>query len=365
LSLTLILLCLISGKLFKKDIQRLWRSGIISSPDETSFQALADSLARRTGLEFQLSDSVVVDSLLDQPGGPIYRRIRIPWPKHLPFEFYARRLRKLCVENQLSCDCVESSKERQMTCSIRGNGLIGALAVVKADGRIKLKGREIAIVIKNLGLWNNDDILETLEADLLFAYIGSPNTFPTGKMKSALESAGIITILELPREKTGLVEFRDKKNKSKRGKDLSVRELWADIFERHPNIKAIYFDKSYGCDLAFVKTAISQAAENNVAFIYKNSEPDEVDSLAYSGGLDIIRFDGAKNIADFDNLNLEETKAELLAELILPGKPHKLILTFDAAKTDHQAIIRLYDSLLDIGINPKSYIDLVDTLESF
>ena len=362
LALAVALLFLISGKIYWKDLERLLSPKQSLPMDNYAIQALADSLVIQTVREFQLDDPTLVDSLIAQAGGPSYRRVRQAWPAGLPSEFFIERLQKRCNKYQFSCDCVESARRQKTTCTIVRDGVKGAQIVLEADRGARLKGRGIAFVIRNLGAWNNESILEIINKKIKFGYIGTPNTYPTGSTKKTFEAAGIISILELPGRKSGLVGYKKKQNDSSRKKDDSEKELMAEIFERHPKLKVIYFDKTLGYELPFVKIGLSQAAAMKVAYLYNNSAPDRIDSLAYSSGLDII---SAKTFADFDKGFEADSIAALLYDLIIPDRPNRRILVFDAQECTPQTLIRLFDTVSALGINIKNCMELADTLKSF
>jgi len=361
LALALALLLLALGKAYWKEIGRLFSSAHDDSQDKYAFQALADSLIIQTVRDFQLSDHIYVDSLANQIGGPSYRCLRQPWPSRLPWEFYIRGLQQLCLQNELSCDCLEWAKQQKTTCVLSHGGLKGGQITLETNKSAKLKGRDVAFIIRNLGAWNNESILEIIDRRIRFGYIGTPDTYPTGKMKKTLEAAGIISILELPGRKSGLIDFKNKQGRLSGKKSGSDKELMAEIFERHPNLKIIYFDKTFGYELPFVRTGISQAGERKAAYLYNNSAPDQVDSLAYSGGLDII---SAKKFADFDGEFEADSVASILSDLIMPDPPNRRILVIDAREYSPLMFIRLYDTFSGLGINIKNCIELTDTLGS-
>jgi len=365
LGLAVLLLLLILGNTQRQRIELLFRLD-----DLGEIQALAYSIAIQTGESFHLSDSCYTDSLLTQPGDPegghIIRRIRQPWPDHLPFEFYVERLRKLSRDNGLSCDCIESGKERRLLCAIGSGGFIGTQIVIETQPRTKLSGREIAFVFSNLGALSNEKIMEILDHDITFSYFASPDVYPSSQMKRALEKAGIVSIIELPADASNLAELGSSDNKpsSKSKQDrrkISHRELVKNLFGRHPNPGAVFFERSNDLDSAFVRSAVKLAAETKTAYLYENSTPDGIDSLAYSSGLTMISMN---SVADFRGRFIGEMRPMLLRDLISSQIPVRKVILFDAAILDAEEFIDLHNTLRRLGVNILDCISLGDVRES-
>lgn len=362
MALAVALLMLVAGRIFWRNITGMLSAPIFRSGDSVTLQAYADSLVVLTADDFQLSDSVTVDSQLIQPGGHTFRQLSLRWPKAVPFEFFARRLRQRSTEENLSCDCIESAGSQRMTCELTHNGLIGTRVIVEADAGTKLLGREFALLVKNIGAWKNDDIVELIDKGVKFTYIGSPDTYPAARVKRKLESAGVETILELPGKNLGLIETKSKSRGSSSGKGGTYRNLMNDLYGRHPGPRAIYFDKTDGYDPEFVKEAIAIAEEEDIAFLYEKTEPDEIDSLAYSGGLVIL---SAKNIADIGENSQDGLEAKILNRMIMPDSQGSGALVCDARLISPSLIVDIFQSLSKLGVNIKNYIDLADTVKSF
>lgn len=365
LGLAVLLLFLILGNTYRDRIERLFRSD-----DPGEIQKLAYTIAVQTGESFHLSDSSYTDSLLAQPGDPesdnIIRRIRQPWPNHLPFEFYVERLRRLSRDNGLTCDCIESGREGRLLCTIGSGSLTGAQVVLETQSGTKLFDREIAFLFRNLGALSNKKIMEILDHDFAFSYVASPDVYPSSRMKKTLEKAGITSIIELPADISNLAEFgsSDDKPASKKTQNrdgASIQELVKMIFGRHPNPGAVSFEKSDHPDTAFVRSAIELAREMKIAYLYENTIPDRIDSLAYSAGLTMISM---KNVADFRGNSIVEIRPVILQDLISSQISARKIALFDAASMDVAELVDLQESLRELGVNIMDCISLADIEES-
>jgi hypothetical protein len=365
LGLAILLLVLILGHTYWSRIERLF-----GSQDLDELQEIAYHIAMQTGESFHLSDSCYTDSLLTQltdlQSDHIIRRIRQPWPDHLPFEFYVERLRELSRENGLTCDCIESVKEKRLLCTIKTGAFIGAQIVIDTQRRTKLSGREIAFVFRNLGALSNEKITEILDHGITFSYLASPDVYPSRRMKRTLEKAGIISIIELPADASGLAELGSPDSRASSGSAgdnlrTNYRELVRSLFGRHPNPRALFFRRSGDFDSVFVRTAIELAGETETTYLYENSSPDKIDSLAYAAGLTVI---SVKSVADYQNGSVNEIRPGLLRNLILSRIPVRRIIFFDAETLDVGELIDLQKSLRQLGVNTLDCISLADVLES-
>lgn len=365
LGLAVLLLFLILGNTYRDRIERLFRSD-----DFSEIQELAYTIAVQTGESFHLSDSSYTDSLLAQPGNPesdyIIRRIRQPWPNELPFEFYVERLRELSLDNGLTCDCIESVKERRLLCTIGSGSFTGAQIVLETQGGTKLFDREIAFLFWNLGALSNKKIMEILDHDIAFGYLASPDIYPSSQMKRKLEKAGIVSIIELPADVSTLAELGSSDNKpSSKGKrnrkKMSQRGLVEILFGRHPNPGAVSFKKSNDLDTAFVRSAIELAKETKIAYLYENTIPDRIDSLAYSAGLTMISMN---SVADFRGNPVGEIRPVILQDLISSQIPARKIALFDAALMDVGELADLQENLRALGVNILDCMSLADVKES-
>lgn len=362
MALALILILLIVGRIYWDRLMHAIPDDIFSSRSYGEIQVLADSAIIQACRDFRLSDTLRVDSLIQQQDGNSMRIFGLSWPRKLPFEFLAQRIVELCRENRLSCDCRESAADRYMTCDLGSSEIVTARITVREDRRAKLEGRGLALLYKNLGSLGNDKILDILNGGLIFGYIGSPNEYPSGRIKRALESAGVVSILEIPGRKSDLVEFRNEvKTKADDGSEFDVG-LMRDIFKRHPNVGAIYITRSDEYELEIVKAALNTAKKQNIPYLYQNRIPDEIDSLAYSSGLDIIAM---KKIADF-SAGFDNKQVTLLVhDLAVPDSPDSLITIVDGENCDTRSLARLRDTLDGLGIKLFNFNRLTETIDSF
>jgi hypothetical protein len=360
MALAIILILLIAGRVYWNRLMQVIPDDIFGSRSYAEIQALADSAIIQACSDFRLSDTLRVDTLIQQQDGNFLRVFGLSWPRNLPFEFLAKSIAELCRESRLSCDCRESAADDYMTCDISSGEIVRARLIVREDRKAKLNGRGLALVFKNLGSLGYEKIREILKGGVIFGYIGSPNEYPSGRIKRALRSAGVATILEIPGKKSDLIEFKNK-NESHTTDKFDIG-LMSDIFRRHPNVGAVYVSKSDEYELGIVKAAISTAKKNNIPYLYQNSRPDEIDSLAYSSGLDIMAM---KNVADFsDGFNNEEVTL-LVHDLAVPDNPDTLIAIVNGENCDEKSLVRLRDTLNGLGIKLFGFNQLTDAVDSF
>ena len=359
LSLALILLCLVFGKSYRDEIGRFLANSLFNTGDNSRFIALADSLIISTTADFDLTDSLLADSAITGTDGQSYRRYRQAWPSRLPFEFFVERIQKVSRERGLDCSCAEF-KDRAECSLARGNNIVGMIKI-EADRLTGLADRSLAIILKNPGALKNEQITELIDSGILFAYIGSANTFPSGKTKESYEKAGVSTLLEIPGKEADIFKPPDKKSKSAKKKEKKTDDLAVEILRRHPNTKAFYFDKSKGYDLPFVSSVLREARTTGIAYLYENSMPDIIDSLAYSNGLQIIRM---KNIAELPVDHIGEFKTALLSGLIFPDYPSVNIVMITVRNGDTRDLIELAKTVRSVGVKLVNYIELTHTTEN-
>ena len=359
LSLAVALSLLVIGKAYLNDIERFLARSLFRFSENTEFPLLVDSLIARTSADFRLSDSLSIDSVITPIDGVSYRRFRQPWPNKLPFEFYIERLQRLCRENSLYCECTDYGNE--VACSILLDNRVGGELRLEKRRSAKLDGRSLSIVIENLGALKNEELLELIEIGLPFAYIGSPDTYPAGKIKKALSTKHITAILELPGREADIIEPRGKKGKSSSKGDKDTGARVSDILGRHPNTKVLFFDRSKGYDLPFVEEIMRKSAIDGIAYLYDNPESDIIDSLAYSHGLNIIT---VKNVAEFRMSNDNEFRARLIGEMISPDFPDNGYLAVDLEKISIKTLLNLKTFAHNANVKFVAYTDLAETVLS-
>lgn len=360
LALAFLLLILVAVRIWWPRLE-----GLINPPDYGRIQAVADSLILQAGRSFALSDSVYVDSLLNQVNpreeNNLYRRYGQPWPGILPFEFYAGRLQELSREKRLVCKCEESS-ENHLTCAVGVDDFCGAVVLVKRSAKTRLAGRKVAFLINNLGALDNSQIMKMVENGLDFSYMATPDVYPSAKIKRALEGAGVTSILEIPSEIKNVADFPAQGASQSGNADLQDEgRLAASLFERQPNPVAIIVKRSGRIDSSFVTKIIEQAKSRKVAFIYENRAPDFIDSLAYSGGLVILNM---KNVADFSEGQFSHNRSAFLREMILSPESAPRIALFEGSAVKAEDLLGLQRSFQRLGVKLMDSISLMEIRES-
>jgi len=358
--LAFILVLVILGRIYREEIASRITFDFISFLSDTDYHTLADSILTATSANFGLEASMQFDSAATDNDSTASRHYHQKWPSYIPFVIYVKTLSTRARQSDLFCDCVESKSEDSLNCAITHDGTIMATVTVESDRRTHLPNREFSLVVRNLGAWKNEDISRLIEDGVLFSCIGTPNTYPTERVRKSLESAGVVSILALPRQRSSLIISPKKKGK----KDKSDRELWDDILSRHPGTLAIRFDESGPSDLEYISQLLVEAAKKNISYIFENTVPDKIDSLAYSDGLDIIRLKSAKEIADYSESKLALFSSNLIREMSQAGRSWSSIIIVDASKCGPNQARRLYDSLRSAGAKPLNFIALSDTLDS-
>jgi len=358
LSLALLLVCLIVGRSYREEIGRFLRDSILPSPDYARLASVADSLIVSTVSAFRLDHSPA-ESTVTRSDGLSHKRFTQTWPPRLPFEIFVQKLDMAARQRGFYCECVES--KNRVDCSIILEDEIVGQITMESDRLARLAGRRLAIILKNPGSSINEQLSELAKSGVPLAYIGSPNTFPAGKIKNTLESAGVSTLLEVPGREAGVFKMLERKGKSPKKNWGDSDDLAADIILRHPDTAALFVDRAGGVDLPFIAAIMRNAQASGIAYLYENTRPDAVDSLAYSSGLRIVRM---KNVAEFSNGKAEDFMTALTSELIAPGFPSEKTVIIDIKMIDFNSLLEMAGRFDEIGVKIMRYIELTDTTES-
>ena len=97
-----------------------------------------------------------------------------------------------------------------------------------------------------------------------------------------------------------------------------------------------------------MEETIIEAKKRKLSYIYQNSKPDFIDSLAYSNGLRIINLD---TIDDYDKSSLSKVKSKTMEILIGSIQRENYIITVDISKIDVDDFIAFARGLRKKGTN--------------
>jgi len=362
LALSLILLILIVVNDQMDNILDLLPKGIAVGMTEEEFNSAADSLTARLDNEFGFSDKISKGKSID--GDDLNARSYTqPWPKYLPFISYSQRIERLASEFGLVSNCVESVKKERLICVLkprRSEADLQAVVYVIPRRSVKFRDKKIGIMIANLGNLGKSAITELLEQRVAFSYYGDIESYPSGDVKRSLKKAGISSLVNIPLDNKELLSHIPRKLKVS-DTEIDYTKLGDALLGLHPNVEGINLIRNGDTDLAAARAIIEKAGKKQIKYIYSNSTPDAIDSLAYSYSLTIVRDDSLTVLrsGEIDNLDVI-----MLNRMINLGESSKLLSILDVGDISSKKIISLSRNLGKLGIKQLPGIKLYYSVES-
>ncbi|UCE66578.1 MAG: hypothetical protein JSU85_00765 [Candidatus Zixiibacteriota bacterium] len=353
LVLALILISLVVGKTYRTQLGILLESSSIKNVFQKNSPDELDSLVIQTGRGFRLNNPTEVDTAFQDTTGIRRMRFLQPWPSGLPLEFYARKLQELTGKSGINCNCVMFGRDDSLVCELISGDNGRAKIVAIPDKKTGLEERFLGIILKNIYELENQEINSIVKSRIPFGYLAEVDVFPAGEIKTQLRSEWVTSILTIPASRKDLVKYDLLKEKG----ESEYRDLAMDLLNRHPNIAFLRFERSEDTDYLFVEALFDRAKGKKIGYIYENSAPDRIDSLAFSAGLTFISY---AKILDYTDKNLNEIQTALIRELIYLEDPCKTIITVDISKMQSQKMISLMLYLNKIGINGLNINKLTD-----
>jgi hypothetical protein len=360
LSIILLTMILINDNL--DSVIDILPDSLVGSLSEAEFYTLVDSLAYQVDNEFGFNKSIKInDSEIsgEYRGAKLYSQ---PWPRKLPFIFYTKKISGLADKSGLICECVESAKNKQLVCVLkpkRSEFDLRAVIYVSSQRSTKFAEKKIGLILSNIGDLDRADLLKLIEEKVVFSYYADIETFPSGELKRTLQKAGLSSILQFPLDKDLLERFNRPKSGGK-NKDLTTDELAQKILDLHPNVAAINLIRTESDAVPFARSIIEKSGKRKIKYIYSDPPPDEIDSLAYSNGLTIVRFDSTAAYYSHD-MNLP--KVNILSHIINKPNSAEDIVILDVREISVNEIISLSKTLKEIGIKQLQGIRLYQSVE--
>jgi hypothetical protein len=268
----------------------------------------------------------------------------------------------LADKSGLICECVESVKNKQLVCVLkpkRSEFDLRAVIYVSAQRSTKFAEKKIGLILSNIGDLDRADLLKLIDEKVIFSYYADIETFPSGELKKTLQKAGLSSILQFPLDKSKLDRFNRPKS-GRKNKDLTSDELAQKILDLHPNVAAINLIRTESDAVPFARAIIEKSGKSKIKYIYNDPPPDEIDSLAYSNGLTIVRFDSTEAFYSHE-MNLP--KVNILSHIINKPNSAEDIVILDVREISVKEIISLSKTLKEIGIKQLQGIRLYQQVE--
>ncbi len=325
------------------------------------FRSTAETLVIRCCRSFGLTDSCQPDLTIGQTSNLNYRSYRQSWPEELPFLLFAQRLNDAANQLNFQCDCKESPKQGWLDCSVKVGDSTGARVLLSASKATNLAGREVAVVLDNLGALSGDELRKLIRSGVIFSYFAMPDFYPTGEMARLFARGNV----------TAILRFSNGENRS--GSRMTFKKpMVKDAMTRHPGGKSFIFDESAANDKEFTKNIISEARRAKLQYLYCSDSPRDIDRAASSSGISLVRL--RWNINDYTPDPPSEpnpikdlfgrTKFDLYKMLLKEDSPKQIVVYLDAAKFDVNSLIALKEMLAGIGVKFRPYMKLTQKIET-
>ncbi len=325
------------------------------------FRSTAETLIIRCCRSFGLSDSCQLDLTSGQRSSLNYQSYRQSWPSELPFLLFAQRLNDAANQLNLQCDCTESAKQGWLDCSVKAGDSTGARVLLNASKETNLAGREVAVVLDNLGAVSGDELRKLIRSGVIFSYFAMPDFYPTGEMARLFARGSVTAIL------------RFSNGENRRGSRMTFKKpMVKDAMTRHPGAKSFIFDESSADDQAFTRNIVSEARRAKLPYLCLSDAPGDIDRAASSSGIPMIKIhwsinDYAPNPSADPNPIKDlfgRTKFDLYRMLLSEDSPRQIVVYLDASRFDINSLIALKEMLSGIGVKFRPYMKLTQKIDT-
>ncbi len=366
LILAFLLIILVVGNYRLESLKNFVSRNLPGKSGLKELSQLAGSMVVDIDRSFFLDDSTRVGQDLLLPDGRSVMSMTQPWPAALPLVIYAEKIEREAGSRGFSCDCVESPRDKILTCMIKSDDYIVLALNVESSANTYLRGRSVGFVLDDLGGLIGRDLIRILDSGISFAYYGRIDVYPQKDMKKILESRQIGSILEIAADKSGLTEIsrlagRRKGRRGRKSGSASDDDIASELFGLHPNLFAFYFRRTEKTDREFVEAVLKSAENEDINYLLTDSLPDKIDSLAYSIGLRIVRIP--------DPINIKENTGEnrfspILDDLIYSGEAKRIDLLLSGDNQNIGALIKFQGQCDRLGVKLLNYKELFESIES-
>jgi hypothetical protein len=262
----------------------------------------------------------------------------------LPLLFYSRNLQNVCDRYGIKYSCVIYGIRDSLVCELRSGNQNKLDITVIPGKKTRLDKRSIGFIFKNIYELDNRDIIKIIDSRIPFGYQGTLDVFPAGDIKRRLRSNRVASIISVTASRRELA----RRAVSGGNSESEYQKYVSDLLNLHPNLAFVDIERSDDIDQLFVKVLMDEAGKKGINYIYRNSVPDGIDSLAYGAGLTFITY---SKITDYTKMDFRGIQSLLTSELILSEKPLKMIISVDISNVGVDDLIDLMKYLKRLGIN--------------
>jgi hypothetical protein len=316
--------------------------------------AVSDSLIFECCRSFGLSAGVQTE-LGQEFSGITYRTFRQPWPAELPLIHFAERLSRLAAAREVRCDCLESTKNGTLECTLNAEGKTGAKVVVVASGQTKLVGREVVFICDKIESAPKKNIMRLLRAGYTFSYLVPPAYIPPNDLRKLLSRAGTIEIVSLPSDERAWASiaktYARQSRTSKRGRKSSNTSEISRVFDSHPLSRSFCISPAGSSISQRMAKRIFQEAHRRDMTYLEFGQSDILKSLAESEGLRAANLPLNRELVEKTFLAFE---SELMRQMISPKGEWRQTIWVDCAKIEPDNMLALKISLDRLGIKIRA-----------
>jgi hypothetical protein len=342
--LALVLITLVIIKTYQGKFSELLNESFVGDIFRGSYAENLDSLAIRVGHSFLLNNHPESSTVSGDSAGISYRRVRQPWPSALPLIFYSRSIQNVCDKYGIKYSCVIYGIRDSLVCELQ-SGNHNRLDITVIPGKkTRLDKRSIGIILKNIYELDNRDIIKIIDSRIPFGYLATIDVFPAGDIKRRLRSNRVASVISVSASRRELARRAVSGGRA----ESEYQKYVSHLLNLHPNLAFVDIERSDDIDQLFVKVLIDEAKKKGIDYIYRNSVPDGIDSLAYGAGLTFITY---SKITDYTKMGFRGIRSLLTSELILSEKPLKMIISVDISNVGVDDLIDLMKYLKSLGIN--------------
>jgi hypothetical protein len=333
----------------------------------TELSDICDSLIARTYASFGLEDSLgsILSAATIRDGGGAYRLFRKGWPEELPFIIFAQRLTDSVSGKNIRCDCLESTKEGWLDCTLRAGNSVGARITLEANSATNFAGKEVAIAFENFSSLTPDDIVSLLKSGMVLSYMARVETYPSSRVRELIAKKGIAAILVLPASRSGWKSLIEITRLGKPGKKKSAPKevnpaIIDEALERHPGAKLIYFDFSAGTDEDLMAEVAKRAKAKRIAYLLTPNQPSKAFNVVVSTGIQLFT---AEICTSLSGKTLSQMKIELLKSLMSSGLAEKVIVCPNASELTLEELWKFKIYFEKIGVKFRPLMRLIEPFE--
>ncbi|OQX91725.1 MAG: hypothetical protein B6D58_06635 [candidate division Zixibacteria bacterium 4484_95] len=295
-----------------------------------------------------------------------YPCYRASWPQNFPFVWFTLRLQYICkYSDNLTYNAIEIKDGKGYLAWFVKSAYSDTVAEIelKPDKNLLPQATSISFMFNDFADFKIKEALNFIWLELPFGFILRPDEIPDAKLAKALKASKGQCILELPAniENWDIILRSHKLSGIIENSQLNEENI-GKILGMFPRLSSFYFDEGNGIDRNLVKLLINEAERLKLVYIYRKTIPGLADSLVYSSGLRIKRFEGVINC---NGMTYKKLKSLIVDQTVFLRKRNKGLYFLDSRSENVEVIASLLPFLTKLNIivvSPFRNAQLVERL---